>query len=119
MNQTLEQYLRTYYNYQQSDWSRLLPLAEFTYNNIPSSTIRMSFFFTNKGYHLDLQVRTTWELPSQAAETFIVNLEEMHRELKWAIAEVQKWYQGPADARRSTVPIFKARDPVYVLAKFI
>jgi len=32
-NQSLEQYLRIYGNYQQSDWAQLLPLAEFTYNN--------------------------------------------------------------------------------------
>jgi len=55
-NQTLEKYLRIYCNYQQSDWSKLLPLAEFTYNNTSSSTIGMSPFFTNKGYHPNLQV---------------------------------------------------------------
>ena len=33
MNQTLEQYLRVYCNYQQDNWSELLPLAEFAYNN--------------------------------------------------------------------------------------
>src|SRR5882724_5837984 len=32
-NQTLEQYLRVYCNYQQDNWSELLPLAEFAYNN--------------------------------------------------------------------------------------
>jgi len=37
-NQTLEQYLWIYCNYQQSDWARLLPLAEFTYNNTFLST---------------------------------------------------------------------------------
>src|SRR5882724_11083846 len=37
-NQTLEQYLRIYCNYQQDNWSELLPLAEFTYNNTPSAT---------------------------------------------------------------------------------
>ena len=38
MNQTLEQYLRVYCNYQQDNWSELLPLAEFAYNNAPSTT---------------------------------------------------------------------------------
>src|SRR6266436_8933038 len=33
LNQVLEQYLRAYTNYQQDDWSSLLPLAEFAYNN--------------------------------------------------------------------------------------
>jgi len=38
VNQTLEQYLCTYCNYQQDNWSELLPLAEFAYNNAPSKT---------------------------------------------------------------------------------
>jgi len=50
-NQMLEQYLRIYCNYQQSDWAQLLPLAEFMYNNTPSAATGVSLFFTNKGYH--------------------------------------------------------------------
>jgi len=37
-NQTLKQYLWVYCNYQQDNWSELLPLAEFTYNNTLSAT---------------------------------------------------------------------------------
>ena len=33
VNQTLEQYLRIYCDYHQDDWSQLLSLAEFVYNN--------------------------------------------------------------------------------------
>jgi len=50
-NQTLEQYLCIYCNYQQDNWSKLLPLAEFAYNNAPSATTGVSPFFANKGYH--------------------------------------------------------------------
>ena len=32
-NAILEQYLRAYVNYQQDDWTELLPYAEFAYNN--------------------------------------------------------------------------------------
>ena len=118
-NQTLEQYLRTYCNYQQSNWSKLLPLAEFTYNNAPSSTTGMFSFFANKGYHPNLQVWAMRELSSQTAETFVTNLEETHKELRRAIAEAQRRYQGPADARRSIASTFQAGDAVYVLAKYI
>jgi hypothetical protein len=38
MNQTLEQYLQVYCNHQQDNWSNLLPLAEFTYNNAPNTS---------------------------------------------------------------------------------
>jgi len=50
-NQTLEQYLRIYCNYQQDNWLDLLPLVEFAYNNAPSATTGVSPFFANKGYH--------------------------------------------------------------------
>ena len=33
VNQTLKQYLQIYSNYQQDNWSELLPLTEFSYNN--------------------------------------------------------------------------------------
>jgi len=56
MNQTLEQYLCVYCNYQQDNWSELLPLVEFVYNNAPSATTSVSLFFANKGYHLNITV---------------------------------------------------------------
>ena len=37
-NQTLKQCLQVYCNYQQDNWSELLPLAEFAYNNAPNAT---------------------------------------------------------------------------------
>jgi len=55
-NQTLEQYLHIYCNYQQSNWVQLLPLAEFTFNNTPLLTTSFSPFFANKGYHPRLDV---------------------------------------------------------------
>src|SRR5882724_893840 len=53
-NQTLKQYLRVYCNYQQDNWSELLPLAEFAYNNTPSATTGITPFFADKGYHPNL-----------------------------------------------------------------
>ena len=55
-NQTLKQYLRIYYNYQQDNWSKLLPLAEFAYNNALSATTSVSLFFANMGYHPNITV---------------------------------------------------------------
>ena len=55
-NQMLEQYLYIYCNYQQDNWSELLPLAEFAYNNTPSATTGVFPFFANKGYHSNLSV---------------------------------------------------------------
>ena len=66
-NQTLEQYLQVYCNYQQSNWSNLLPIAEFAYNNAPNATTGLSPFNTNKGYHLNLSVHPERDIASTQA----------------------------------------------------
>ena len=66
-NQTLEQYIRVYSNYQQDNWLELLPLPEFTYNNAPSTTTGISPFFVNKGYHPNLTVHPEQDLTSSRA----------------------------------------------------
>ena len=99
VNQTLEQYLQVFCNYQQDNWSELLPLAEFAYNNTPSSTTGVSPFFANKGYHPNLIIHPERDLASQRAHDFVVDLDELHTTLKDQIAKAQTRYQGPADAR--------------------
>ena len=63
-NQTLEQYLCVYCNYQQDNWSELLPLVEFAYNNAPSATTSVSLFFVNKRYHLNITVHPKCDITS-------------------------------------------------------
>jgi len=87
MNQTLEQYLRIYCNYQQSDWFRLLPLVEFTINNSPSATTRQSPFFSNKGYYPWFWVQTGLKPISELWKPFLAELDNMHKELKENIAK--------------------------------
>jgi hypothetical protein len=91
-NQTLEQYLRMYANYQQDDWYRLLPLAEFAYNNANSETTGVSPFFANKGYH----PRCNFTKPigpniSEGAERFTADLSELHDQLKLWIKRSQEY----------------------------
>lgn len=117
-NQTLEQYLRIFCNYQQDNWFTLLPLAEFTYNNTPSATTGTSPFFANKGYHPNLTLHPERDIASSRAKDLVVDLDELHQELKSAIAEAQLRYQGPADARRSPAPNFIIGQQAYVKAKF-
>ena len=51
MNQTIEQYLRYYVNFQQDNWVELLPMAEFIFNSIEGSTTGVTPFYANKGYN--------------------------------------------------------------------
>jgi len=51
VNQALEQYLRCYVDYNLSNWSDLLPSAEFAYNNQAHERIKESLFYLEYGRH--------------------------------------------------------------------
>ena len=89
-NQTLKQYLRIYCNYQHSNWSDLLPLAEFAYNNTPNMTTGVSSFFANKGYNPNFSIHLKCNLISAHARDFIVDLNELHQQLRSMISDTQK-----------------------------
>src|SRR4029077_5924825 len=99
MNQTLEQYLHIYCNYQQDNWSELLPLAEFTYNNALNATTGVSPFFVNKGYHPNTSVHPERDLTSIRAQQYSVNLDTLDTFLCEEMSHVQMRYQGHADTQ--------------------
>jgi hypothetical protein len=119
LNQTLEQYLRIFCNYQQDNWSPLLPLGEFAYNNAPSASTSTSPFFANKGYHPNITVHPERELALQRAREFVVDLDELHAELHSQLSAAQKCYQGPADRQRTPAPDFKVGEQAFVKAENI
>jgi len=113
-NQTLEQYLCVYCNYQQDNWSELLPLAEFAYNNAPSVTTGVSPFFANKGYHPNLLVYPEQDIASSRARDFVIDLDELQSTLKMEIANAQRQYKPSADSHRQQPPDFQAGQSVFV-----
>jgi len=117
-NQTLEQYLHVYCNYQQDNWSKLLPLAEFAYNNALSATTGVSPFFANKGYHPNITVHPEHDIASSQAHNFAIDLDELQSTLKAEISIAQQRYQKSADVQCSPTPDFKVDDKVFVKAQF-
>ena len=117
-NQTLEQYIWVYCNYQQNNWDELPPFAEFAYNNTPSATTGITPFFTNKGYHLNLTVHPECDLASARARDFVTDLDELHQELQKHILDAQCWYQLLADSQRLLAPEFKTGSQAFVKAQF-
>src|SRR5258705_11972443 len=118
LNQVLEQYLQAYTNYQQDNWSSLLPLVEFAYNNATNETTGVSPFFTNKGYHPSLVAEPNVQVSSIGAQRFISDLDNLHTELKQSIVKAQECYQKYADEHRSPVPPLKIGNQVYIKAKY-
>jgi len=76
-------------------------------------------FYANKGYYSRLQVHSLQDLLSKNAYFFANKLETVHSELKDAILEVQKCYQGPVDTCRLIPPNYQVGNQVFVLTKFL
>ncbi len=53
LNQIVEQYLRSFINFQQDDWVMLLPVAQLAYNTAETETTKVTPFFANYGYEAD------------------------------------------------------------------
>src|SRR5271167_1048341 len=85
VNQVLEQYLRIFCDYQQDDWFKLLPLAEFAYNNAQHASTKTSPFYANYGYHPRCTLNVTSpnnRTGNPAAEHLIEKLKTIHSDLK-------------------------------------
>ena len=77
LNSVVEQYLRIYTDYQHSDWARLLPMAEFSYNNSKHSATTLSPFFANYGYYPRMSLLSpTPNSPNVVAHDFIKNIHD-------------------------------------------
>ena len=50
-NSTMEVYLQAFVNFEQNDWARLLPMAEFVYNNAKNTSTSFTPFELNCGYY--------------------------------------------------------------------
>jgi len=86
-NQTLKHYLQCYCNEEQSNWVKLLPLAEFAYINAKQSTLGCSFFYTMTGYNAFIYYNienNIWEEEMPAAKNRVKQLHEAcEKLLKW------------------------------------
>ena len=115
VNQTLEQYLRIYCDYQQDDWQQLLPLAEFVYNNTQSSSTKVSPFFANYGFHPRCSVSVSPpEATNPAAEALVDRLRVIHEELKANLQHAQDQYKVQHDRHARPAPVIAVGDKVWL-----
>src|SRR5438045_1349771 len=120
MNQTVEQYLRIYCNYQQDDWAKQLSLAEFSYNNAQHASIGCSPFYANYGYNLQFNVdlRKFANYPVQAAKDMAERLKHLHENLSELIKVTQNQQAKYYDAKHKRVE-YNVGDKVWLLSTSI
>jgi len=110
VNQTLEQYLRCYVNYNLSNWSDLLPSAEFTYNNQAHKGIKESPFYLEYGRHLRAGPILVKESLQRDLNDLTYKRQDALEQAKAALtlaAERMKWYYNTYRSRQQEFRIEK------------
>lgn len=113
VNQSLEQYLRMYVNYDQSNWCHLLPVAEFVYNSMPHSSINVSPFFANYGYQPVLEIDVLVTRHDQA-KIYAKDLQALHQYLKEEIKKSNESSARYYNKKRIPAPEYKLNDQVWL-----
>lgn len=115
VNQSLEAYLRFYTNYEQDDWSEMLPMAEFAYNNSATTATQMSPFYVNYGFH----PRSNWPRPDEnirnpVSRIYAHWIKQIHDQCREQLERTRGAMGRYYDKRRHSGPKFKPGDLVMV-----
>jgi hypothetical protein len=119
VNQIFEQYLCCTLNYQQDDWTDLLSLADFTYNNIMHSLIKQTPFFSNYGHHPRANPFQVKDVGSPVVEDLAAHLVAIYDELAFQLYGVQDCYKDYADCTWKIYSNFCIGDQAWLLQRNI
>jgi len=119
LNQVIEPYLRSYCNYEQNDWTEMLRMAEFVYNNSKHSATKISPFYANYGY----EPRTNWPTDIQfrnpASEIYGHYMTGVHQKLSTQLENVRSSMGKYYDRKRRSIESFKKGELVMLNGKNI
>ncbi|KID83641.1 pol polyprotein [Metarhizium guizhouense ARSEF 977] len=119
LNQTLEQYLRCYINYQQDDWVTWLPTAQLAYNSSISESTKQTPAYANYGFNPEV-FRVQREGPqAERAMLQADELKKLHEEMRRELEFVRNRMAQYHNRKRLKGPIFGEGDMVYLLRRNI
>ncbi|SPC63495.1 uncharacterized protein UHOD_11281 [Ustilago sp. UG-2017b] len=122
VNQVLEQFLRGYSNHLQTDWSDLLPLAEFSYNNAEHASTQLTPFFANYGYHPCFSFDNTDPAPLPlfpATRWYADQLKQLHEYVYGELDKANSQSAEQFNKHRLPSPQFQPGDRVWLSAENI
>jgi len=100
-------------NYHQDNWSNLLSVAEFSYNNMMHSTTQQTPFFSNHGLHPRFDIQSVNNVMNPATEDQIVWLADIQTQLVSKLEEVQRRYKENVNEHYKDQSNFKIRDQIW------
>lgn len=118
-NQTLEQYLRLYCNYQQDNWEDLLPLAQFVYNDSKHSATKTTPFRAVFGRDPALRLVPLGKSKSSdaSAQEFASRMRVMHQVMRGELQQTAARMKASFDKKIAEAPIFELGDRVWLSAR--
>ena len=119
VNQSLEQYLRQYCNYEQDNWNDLLPLAEYAHNNSATTATQMRPFFANYGFHPQTNWPVEKESKNSASRNYAHWMESVHELCVKRVEETRERKEKYYDRSRKEAPPYSVGDLVMLNGKNI
>src|SRR3984957_13177017 len=110
VNQELEQYLRVFVNERQDDWDRLLPMAEFQYNNHVHSSTQQTPCLLDTGRHPHMGFEPSQLSQLETVKEFTDRMQSSLTEAKAALKKAQEDMAKYYDRRREPAPQFSPGD---------
>jgi len=119
LNQTIEAYLRTFVSKEQDDWKRLLPMAEFAYNNSATTGNGMSPFYANYGFHPVAVGPALSEPFNPASATHGHWMQAVYDEARIGLREARERMRRYADPEQKEPPAYQVGDLVMLSGRHI
>jgi len=119
LNQTIEAYLRAFVGKKQDDWMRLLPMAEFAYNNSTTTGNGMSPFYANYGFHPAAIDPVSTEPLNPTSSVYAHWMSAVHDESRKGLEEAQERMRQYTDPTRKEPPAYQVGDLVMLSGRNI
>jgi hypothetical protein len=118
MNQVLEDYLCHFCSYYQTNWVTILDIAEFSINNLDSSSLGTSPFFFANGFHPKFSVLTK-NSGIRLLDDFIMDLQERKEKAIECLTQAKQRQARYYNAHKRPATQYQSGDLVLLLQKFI
>ncbi len=113
-NQTLEVYLRALCSDTPTEWSNVLPYAEFAYNNSLQSAIKMSPFRATYGFDPPFGLPSNTSSKTPQAEQFVIHMANLHNLCKKHMELAQVTAKKIYDRSHRSAPDLQPGDFVFI-----
>ena len=116
VNESVELHLRIFCGYLKNDWADLLPMAGFAYNSTHHSSIAMSPFFANHGYHPRMSI-TVEDSTAPDAEESLRCLRAAHCSAEAFIKHALEAHTFWANKKRIPAPDYEVGDELWLMRR--